>query len=188
VDVDAWMKQVEAERRDKDTFFASHPQSPLSLQDRRAFQGLAYWAPDLAYRYELEINEHDEKQVVEVADTGGEQRNLWRWGEFRFEVASRQCVLQAYKSDPDENRYFIPFRDTTSGAESYGAGRYLDLSPDEHLTKEGKWILDLNAAYNPWCAYSERYACPFVPAENWLRVPIRAGEKNFPLKSAEEHR
>ncbi len=186
MDVDAWKERVEAERRHKDAFFAFGPQSPLSLQDRRAFSGLAYYPPDPACRFELELHEHADKDVHDIQDTGGNVRQLLRWGEFRFALAGRQCVLQAYKSDPGENRLFVPFRDATSGAESHGAGRYLDLDPGEHLTKEGKWILDLNAAYNPWCAYSEHYVCPFVPPENWLEVPVRAGEKDYPLKSAEE--
>ena len=175
-----WEQQVEAERGDKDAFFASHPQSPLSLQDRRAFRGLAYWPPDPDYRYEIELHEHAEKQMVQVADTRRQIRKLWRWGEFRFELAGRACALQAYKNDPHEDRLFIPFRDATNGVESYGAGRYLDLNPDAHLTTEGKWVLDLNAAYNPWCAYSKDYACPVVPPENWLKVLVRAGEKNYP--------
>lgn len=63
-----------------------------------------------------------------------------------------------------------------------GAGRYIDLKPDRHHTGDGKWIFDFNVAYNPWCAYSEAYACPFVPPENWLKVSIYAGEKNYPIK------
>ena len=77
---------------------------------------------------------------------------------------------------------WVPFRDKTSGKETYGAGRYLDLEPERQRTAEGKWILDLNRAYNPWCAYSEAYTCPFIPPENWLEVPIRAGEKRYPFK------
>ncbi len=181
MDIDQWEKRVEMERRQKDLFLDSHPQSPLSMQDRRTFQGLAYWPPDPEYRYELEMNEHEEKQTVEVADTSGQTRSLWRWGEFRFQLAGQQCTLQAYKSDPGEQRLFVPLRDETSGKESYGAGRYLDLEPERHLTEDGRWIVDFNEAYNPWCAYSEDYVCPFVPPENWLRVAIRAGEKSYPL-------
>ena len=114
---------------------------------------------------------------MEVADTGGQTRSLWRWGEFRFQVAGQECTLQAYKSDPGEHRLFVPLRDETSGKESYGAGRYLDLEPERHLTEDGRWIVDFNEAYNPWCAY----VCPFVPPENWLRVGLRAGEKSYPL-------
>ena len=75
------------------------------------------------------------------------------WGEFRFRIGDSECTLQAYKSDPYEERLFIPFKDATSGKETYGAGRYLDYQGER--TPEGKWILDLNRAYNPWCAYRE---------------------------------
>ena len=74
--------------------------------------------------------------------------------------------------------------DVTSGKETYSAGRDLDLEPDRDRTAEGKWILDFNKAYNPWCVYSEDYTCPLVPPENWLEVPIRAGEKNYSFKVA----
>jgi hypothetical protein len=80
-------------------------------------------------------------------------------------------VLQAYKSDAEEEQLFISFRDATSGQETYGAGRYLDLDAARNRTADGKWILDFNRAYNPWCVYSEDYTCPFVPQENWLAVP-----------------
>ena len=183
--MEEWKRNVAAERKGKDAFLASDPQSPLSAQDRRGFRGLAYWPPDPAFRYELELHEHDEKRIVEVLDTRKQTRRLWRWGEFRFSVGDHECVLQAYKNDPRSGGLFVPFRDATSGIQSYGAGRYLDLEQDGRLTKDGKWVLDLNAAYNPWCAYSEHYACPFVPPENWLNVVVRAGEKKYPLREKE---
>lgn len=179
MELDQWKKQIELERTQKDRFFASHPQSPLPREERRAFEGLAYWPPDPEYRFDIELHEHDKKEVIRVADTGGQERSLWRWGEFRFPISGRQCVLQVYKSDPTEKSLFLPFRDATSGKESYGAGRYLDLDPERHLTSDGRWIVDLNEAYNPWCAYSENYVCPFVPPENSLEIAIRAGEKRY---------
>jgi uncharacterized protein (DUF1684 family) len=84
-----------------------------------------------------------------------------------------------FELDLHEERLFIPFKDATSGRETYGAGRYLDLDYQRDRTPEGKWILDLNRAYNPWCAYSVDYVCPFVPLENWLKVPVYAGEKAY---------
>ena len=105
-------------------------------------------------------------------------------GEFRFKVGDEECTLQAYKSDPREERLFIPFKDTTSGKETYGAGRYIDLELERDCTPEGRGILDFNKAYNPWCAYSKNYVCPFVPPENWFKEAIRAGEKRYHLKKA----
>jgi uncharacterized protein (DUF1684 family) len=183
VDLDQWKRHVELERAQKDRFFASHPQSPLPPEQRRAFQGLAYWPPDPAYRFEIGLHVHDAVEAIQVDDTGGQEQTFWRWGEFPFQIAGHNCKLQAYKSKPGQDRLWVAFRDETSGKESYGGGRYLDLEPDRHLTGEGTWILDLNEAYNPWCAYSDNYVCPFVPSENWLGVPIRAGEKRYLRKS-----
>jgi uncharacterized protein (DUF1684 family) len=111
--------------------------------------------------------------------TGGEEKEFLGLGEFRFKIDGKGQVLQAYKSGPGEGRLFVPFRDATSGGETYGAGRYLDLESEVHLTAGGEWVLDFNRAYNSWCAYSEKYACPFVPPENRLDVPVHASEKVY---------
>jgi len=79
------------------------------------------------------------------------------------------CPLEQGEKD-----LFIIFKDATSGKETYGAGRYLDL--DRH---GDEIVIDFNYAYNPYCAYNPDWSCPLPPAENWLKVPIRAGEKNF---------
>jgi uncharacterized protein (DUF1684 family) len=176
---DEWKEGLEKERRQKDLFFASHPQSPLPPVDRLEFQGLVYWPPDPEYRFELELRRHEDSQVIEVGDTGGQTRELWKWGEFRFELGGEYYTLEAYKSKLADERLFVPFRDATSGKESYGAGRYLDLEAEKDRTADGLWILDFNEAYNPWCAYSKNYVCPFTPPENRLTVPVRAGEKQY---------
>ena len=178
--VDPWMTELEAERADKDAFFGGQSQSPIPPGDRLGFVGLDYFPPDPDFRFEIELREHAEKQAERMAYTKGELQEFTRWGEFRFEIGGEECVLQAYKADAREGQLFVPLRDATSGQETYAAGRYLDLRPDTDRTPEGKWVLDLNRAYNPWCAYSEAYTCPYVPPENWLSVPVRAGEKKYP--------
>jgi len=187
--IDEWKERIEMERRQKNLFFASYPQSPLPLEDRVAFEGLAYWPPDPEHRFEVELHRHNEKEMINVEDTGGHQRQMWRWGEFRFQLEGQECALQAYKNNPDEQRLFVPFRDKTSGKETYGAGRYLDLEYERDRSPDGKWIVDFNQAYNPWCAYSNDYVCPFVPPENWLKVAIEAGEKSYrhPGKNHTDH-
>jgi len=171
-------ERLEQEREEKDRFFAEHWQSPIPPEERQKFRGLRYYPLDLNFRFELELYEHSNKEMIKIEDTKGNIREFLRWGEFRFNVGNENCALQAYKSASEEERLFVPFRDATSGKETYGAGRYLDLDLRDYATDE-RWILDFNRAYNPWCAYSEDYACPFVPPENWLKVPIRAGEKNY---------
>jgi uncharacterized protein (DUF1684 family) len=180
VDIEKWKAKSENERKEKDMFFGSgHPQSPIPPGGLQKFKGVNYYPLDSAYRFELEMHEHTEKETLKVMDSKNMERKFIRWGEFRFKVGDKDCTLQAYKSDPMEDRLFVPFRDTTSSKDTYSAGRYMDLDRNIHLTSEGKWIFDLNAAYNPWCAYNEAYACPFVLPENWLEVSILAGEKNY---------
>lgn len=179
MEIPEWMEHYKQEREQKDRFFKEHPQSPIPFEERRRFKGLDYYALDPGSRFELELHQHSDKQVIQIEDTGGDMRDMIGWGEFRFSIGDVECTLQAYKSDPYEERLFIPFKDATSGKETYGAGRYLDLDYQRDRTLEGKWILDLNRAYNPWCAYSVNYVCPFVPIENWLKVPVYAGEKSY---------
>jgi len=174
-----WKAAVRNDRAAKDEYFRTDPHSPIPPDERDAFDGLAYYRIDESYRFELELHEYDDKEPVTVGtSTGGEQEYL-RWGAFHFEIGGDEITLDAYKSDPDDDRLWVPFRDATSGEETYGAGRYLDLETDTHLTDDGRWILDFNEAYNPTCAYSDRYECPLPPTANWLDVPIEAGEKAY---------
>jgi len=172
-----WTKIIEQERKKKDRFFIADWQSPISSKDRLKFNGLAYYPPDPNYQFELELQEHKNKKILQIQDTTGNVRNFIRWGEFRFELSAKEFTLQAYKSDPQEKQLFVPFKDVTNDKETYGAGRYLDLDYERDRTVDGRWVFDFNKAYNPWCAYSINYACPFVAPEDWLKVPILAGEK-----------
>jgi uncharacterized protein (DUF1684 family) len=163
-------------RRAKDEMFREDG-SPIPQTQRAAFTGLEYFpsAPDLIFRLPLERFEHPE--VVKVMATGGETRQMLRYGMFRFEVEGVACSLAVFKSS-EGNHLFIPFRDETSGNESYEVGRYLDL---EEQSGDAEYLLDFNLAYNPYCAYNETYTCPMVPSENVLPVAIRAGEKVPPV-------
>jgi len=181
MEISQWKANVERARQRKDAFFAQHWQLPIPPQDRPRFKGLQYYPPDLSYRFELELNKYSDKQTARMAYTKGNEQDFIRWGEFRFKIGEKEQALQAYKRSREEEKLFVPFKDTTSGKETYGAGRYLDLEPERDRTRDGKWILDFNQAYNPWCAYSEAYTCPLVPVENWLEVPIYAGEKDYHL-------
>jgi len=173
-----WEEWLAQERKDKDDSFAAPWQSPIPLEERSSFRGLSYYPIDPNFRFELELHEHSDKKMIEIEDTRGNIRQFLRWGEFQFNVGNEKFTLQAYKSAPEEERLFVPFRDATNGKETHGMGRYLDLKSRDR-TANGRWFLDFNKAYNPWCAYSEDYACPFVAPENWLEVPIKAGEKDY---------
>ncbi|MCC6383306.1 MAG: DUF1684 domain-containing protein [Dehalococcoidia bacterium] len=165
-----------AERRAaKDRFFREDPHSPLTTEQRRAFQGLAYFAEDpaLAIRAVPEI--FSEPQVVELETSLGETAVYLRWARVRFAVAGPEVVLTLYR-EPGSGALFVPFQDALRGDETYGAGRYLEAQE----LPDGRVLLDFNEAYNPYCAYNDAWSCPLPPAENRLSVPIRAGEKVFP--------
>lgn len=178
-----WIKLLEIERREKDYFFREHDSSPLPWSLRPSFKGLSYFPIDPSYRFVVRLHKYERPERVTMATSKGAQKEYLRYGYIEFDIEGKAQKLQVYKSTPsrgDEHHYgdeplFIPFRDATSGKESYGAARYLDADEDP----SGEIVLDFNRAYNPYCAYSENYVCPFPPRENWLEVPIRAGEKKF---------
>jgi uncharacterized protein (DUF1684 family) len=174
-----WEERLVTQRRQKDHYFAESERSPLPPAEREAFDGLSYYPPDEDLRFRVPLHEHGERERVTVATSTEGEREYIRWGEFRVEIDGETVAVQAYRGSPDEDRLWVPFRDATSGDETYGAGRYIDLEPDEHRFEDGTWLLDFNAAYNPTCAYSDRYECPLPPTENWLDVAIEAGEKAY---------
>ncbi len=175
-DSDCWPENLSRGRAEKDRYLSADERSPIPAEKRSTFRGLDYFPPDRGFLFRLELHEHPDRSSFIVKDSKGNDRQYIRWGEFRFEIGGVKCILQAYKSDPTEERLFIPFKDATSGSETYGAGRYLDMELGECFS-DGRWTLDFNMAYNPYCAYSHRYACPLVPPENWLKVRIEAGER-----------
>ncbi|MEZ3168975.1 DUF1684 domain-containing protein [Halorubrum ejinorense] len=183
-EADDWAGQVEAQRRAKREHFRDSPRSPLPASMRGdAFPGLDYYEADPAYRFVLPLHEHDEAETVTVETTADGEQTYSRLGEFRFAVDGEEVTVQAYRPVGGEDRLWVPFRDATSGEETYGAGRYLDLEPERDRV-DGEWVLDFNLAYNPTCAYNHAYECPLVPSENWLDVAIEAGEKEFPAEPA----
>jgi uncharacterized protein (DUF1684 family) len=182
-----WEAALREDRESKDEYFENSPGSPIPTAHREAFDGLAYYPIDSAYRFEVPLHEHGDKDTVTVGTSTGGEREYLEWGEFRVEIADEQVRIQAYKSNPDDARLWVPFRDETSGDETYGAGRYLDLEAETHRMDDGSWILDFNEAYNPTCAYSDQYECPLPPTKNWLDVPIEAGEKQYPHSDSSPH-
>ena len=166
------MTDLEAFRADKDNFFAHHPQSPLSAEQKKDFHGLNYFPEDPALRLEVSVEEFPVKDEIHMQTTTGDVQTYQRWGRLRFTVVGQPAELTLYTSD---NGYFLPFVDSLAGRETYPAGRYLEPEP----LGQGRFLVDFNLAYNPYCAYNDLWSCPMTPFENRLKVPIRAGEKLF---------
>ncbi len=166
------MTELDDFRKEKDEFFARHPQSPLTPEQRRDFKGLTYFPENEALRLEVQIELFEDQQPMMMqTSTGGVQEYI-RFGRFNFQVDGQEAVLTIYKADYG---FFLPFIDSLAGEETYPAGRYLEPEP----LPGNRFLVDFNIAYNPYCAYNEMWSCPITPAVNRLKVPIRAGEKLF---------
>jgi uncharacterized protein len=175
-DNETWTRALTRFRAEKDEFFKADEGSPLPHGERGSASGLKYFDPDLAFRFESKLKRYSDPASVMMTTSKGTRQLFNRVGYFEFVFDGKQVRVQAYQSaERDEPSIFIPFRDATSGKESYGAARYLDLEV-EH---DDEYALDFNYAYNPYCAYSEDYVCPLPPQENWLTIPIRAGEQKY---------
>jgi uncharacterized protein len=171
-----WERALLHFRQEKDEFFRAGEGSPLPLADRDTFHGLSYFEPDPALRVEAKLHRYPDPEGVMVSTSKGTRQLFNRVGYFDLSISGTQVRINAYQSaERDDPNLFIPFKDDTSGKESYGAARYLDMEV-EH---DDEYAVDFNYAYNPYCAYSEDYVCPLPPRENWLKVPIRAGEKKY---------
>lgn len=183
VDPARYAEELRQFRAEKDEFFASSAQSPIPAAARAtSFGGLAYFAPDVRFRVQATLRPFANPEVVPLGSTKGDIRPQLRYGELIFTLGGHACRLTAYKDadDPASPALFVPFRDATSGHESYGAGRYLEA--EEEPAAEGSErhaVLDFNLAYSPWCAYNEAYSCTLPPAENMLPVAVTAGERTF---------
>jgi uncharacterized protein len=166
------------ERISKDAAFRLD-ESPIPPQNRPGFHGLSYFPVDSGFRFSVRLHRYSAPDRVKLGTNTGEIRSGLRYGYFDFPVGNQTCRLQAYRLEDNAesggSMLFVPFRDSTSGKETYGAGRYIDLKENT----SGTYELDFNRAYNPYCAYNPEFSCPVPPAENTLNVPIRAGEKKY---------
>jgi uncharacterized protein (DUF1684 family) len=166
------MSELTDFRAEKDEFFGRHPQSPLTPGQKRGFTGLQYFPENEALRLEVQTEPLLDQQPMQMQiSTGGVQMYL-RHARFKFQVDGQEAELTIYQN---ENGYFLPFVDALAGTGTYPAGRYLE--PEQ--LPGNRFLVDFNLAYNPYCAYNEMWSCPITPAENRLKVPIRAGEKLF---------
>ncbi len=166
------MTELDAFRKEKDEFFGGHPQSPLTPEQRKDFHGLLYFPENEGLRLDVKVEEFENKERFEMQTSTGDVQEYERFGKFHFAVDGEEVELTIYQS---QHGFFLPFVDSLAGSETYPAGRYLEPEP----LPGGRFLVDFNIAYNPYCAYNEMWSCPITPAENRLKVAIRAGEKLF---------
>ena len=157
----------------RDSLFRS-ADSPLPPPARAAFDGLPYFPYDSALAVPAALVPTLSQDTVRFPTTSGELRPMVSAGHLAFTAGGVQRRLEAFQTlDGGPPRLFVPFRDATSGGETYGGGRYLDLD----LEPTGRYALDLNRAYHPYCVYDPSFSCPLPPPENRLELPVTAGER-----------
>ena len=170
-------EKLKAFREKKDRFFKQDSQSPLKEADQKRFKGLICYPINIKYAMVGTIERYpiDPKPIyINLPTSKGKEKKYVKYGTFRFKWEGKVYVLQIYRP-LGGGELFLPFKDKTSGEETYPEGRYLYIEP----MPGGEVLIDFNRAHNPFCQYNEKYTCPFPPEENWLGIAIRAGEKKF---------
>jgi uncharacterized protein (DUF1684 family) len=164
-------------RAEKDMLFRKHPQSPIPAARRATFPGLAYWPYDPSARVEARFTPLEAAQPI----GGDDEVAFTRIGRLDFELDGQSASLGAFWIDGYAGGLFVPFKDQTSGLETYGGGRYLldsiksaDLGAD-YVARTV--VLDFNYAYHPSCTYDPRWVCPLAPPDSRLSLPVRVGER-----------
>jgi uncharacterized protein len=178
-DPKAYVAEIAAARAAKDAAFAGSS-DPVPQNRHAELLPLAYFPIDPSYSVPAVLKPASDSTELEMPTSTGTQRKMRRVGTLEFTVKGQALRLTAFVEvgAKDLDRLFVPFTDLTTGTETYAGGRYLDLD----RTPMGIYALDFNKAYQPYCYYNPTYECPYPPAENRLKIPIRAGEKLKPTK------
>jgi len=178
-------------RAEMDAFFRSDPASPFVRDTLIRYHGLNWFPVNPAFRGRSVLHVYANPETVSVMGTRGEERRQLRYGYFEFDVPGEDGFpvalrLNTYKFTPhDRVRYdrypenlSVWFTDRTTGAETYQVGRYIDVGDDAHDPAH-VYTIDLNKAYNPYCAYSSLYSCAIPRKEDNLNLSLRVGEMNY---------
>ena len=167
--------KIAAIRAAKDESFKTDKDSPVPADKKATMIPLAYFPIDELYAVPATLEPAADRTRLEVPTSTGKVRQIERIGTLKFSIKGQALRLTAFHDleSQDVRRLFVPFSDLTSGAETYPAGRYMELDP----TPTGIYVVDFNIAYHPYCYYSPEFDCPYPPKENRLEVPIRAGER-----------
>ena len=170
-------------QRELNKEFRNPEESPLTIEDFKKFKKHAFFPIDAKYRVVAQFTRAEDPATFKMKTSTKRQPLYEKYGTASFEIDGVAYELTLYKSlssyDSDEYQdyLFLPYNDLTNGEETYGGGRYIDLTIPEGDTI----IIDFNQSYHPLCAYSYRYSCPVPPRENRLDVRIEAGVKNLEL-------
>ena len=174
-------------RGHRNALMATHPQSPIPEGDRGRFRGISYFPPDPLWRVTGSLTPPESEDEIAI-ETGGPDGDIRyrRAGVLSLRLKDADIRLTVLSLVGYGGGLFLPFRDATSGKQTYGGGRYLfdtikntDGFSLQVRPGSTEVVVDFNYAYNPSCAYDPQWACPLAPHENWLQVAVEAGEMNY---------
>jgi len=179
---EAWEIRLVEMRIDKNEEFMDPERTPLMAKDLPEFEGLNYYYPAPELRFHVPFNPEASTDTLTLVKRNGDPVSYLRKGSVTFSHEGAVHSLYVFgpvDTEADGDYLWLPFYDTTSGTDTYGGGRYLDIELDE----SGEVELDFNFAYNPLCDYNpERYNCTLPPEDNRLACAVAAGEKLFHLQ------
>uniref|UniRef100_UPI00404810B1 DUF1684 domain-containing protein n=1 Tax=Algoriphagus sp. TaxID=1872435 RepID=UPI00404810B1 len=172
-----YQEKIETERERQFKYIRFNVESPLTEEQKRGLQSLKFFAVDPAFRVKARLLPIEIKKVrvVPLTDGSTERYLEHSWAEFELGGKTNKVLLLQSLSESDMRNFFLAFADQTSGKDTYGGGRYLNVRQDG----KNSITIDFNLAFNPYCAYNPDYACPLPPKENRLEIAIPVGEKNY---------
>jgi len=168
-------------QRELNAEFKDATKSPLKEKDRKFFEGLDFFAFDSTFVVKAKLQRTPDSNWFDMKTTTSRVSKERIYGILSFEINDNIYQLNVYqgqdimKKEGYKDYLFLPFIDNSNGDESYGGGRYIDL----RIPEDDTIIIDFNTAFNPYCAYNEKYSCPIVPRENYLPIQVKAGVKAF---------
>lgn len=168
-------------QKEQNAKFKDATTSPLKDKDRKHFEELDFFKFDSTYVVTANFKRTPNEKVFKMKTTTDRKPKYIKYGELHFNLKGENFTLNIYQNqgliekEGYDDYLFLPFLDETNGLESYGGGRYIDV----RIPKGDSMVIDFNKAYNPYCAYNDRYSCPIVPRKNYLKTRIEAGVKTF---------
>lgn len=173
---EVYTKQVIRERKSIHDFMLTSAESPIQEEEKDDFEGLNYFSVNSKYKIKARYTPIEKGETMIIPTSTGEEEKYVKAGYATFFLQDKEHRLLLLKIEKEkEDDLFLAFADETSGSETYGGGRYINVPKP----KGNVVTIDFNLAYNPYCAYNPNFSCPLPPRENILPVPIAAGEKDF---------
>lgn len=185
------IRENEVHRAEADLFFRSDPASPFVRDSSIRYHGINWYPINPRFCGRSVLHRYDQVDTVTVMGTKGEERRQLRYGYFEFAVPGETAGpvlirLQVYKFTPYDPQRFLRyqhhlstwFTDRTTGRETYHVGRYVEIGEEQH-SPTAEYTIDLNKAYNPYCAYSALYSCAIPRDEDRLDIALRVGELKY---------